>query len=62
MKVVNNILFELSISFRIISLIFTNQEFMVAAWFSPKDNRKLNTLDVVLTFIGFLSLIGLSEI
>ncbi len=48
--------------FRIISLIFTKQEFMVAAWFSPKDNRKLNTLDTVLTIVGFLSLIGLSEI
>ncbi|UKM66603.1 hypothetical protein GSB9_03193 [Flavobacteriaceae bacterium GSB9] len=48
--------------FRIISLIFTKQEFMVAAWFSPKDNRKLNTMDTVLTIVGFLSLIGLSEI
>ncbi|QQY81605.1 hypothetical protein JJL45_11795 [Tamlana sp. s12] len=48
--------------FRIISLVFTKQEFMIAAWFSPKDNRKLNTLDTIFTFVGFLSLIGLSEI
>jgi hypothetical protein len=47
---------------RTISLIFTKQEFMVAAWFSPKDNRKLNTLDIVFTIIGFLSLIGVNEI
>ncbi|WP_181364054.1 hypothetical protein [Algibacter marinivivus] len=48
--------------FRIISLVFTKQEFMVAAWFSPKDDRKLNILDTAFTFVGFLSLIGLSEI
>lgn len=48
--------------FRTISLVFTNQEFMVAVWFSPKDNRKLNTLDTILTIIGFISLIGLSGI
>ena len=49
-------------SFRIISLVFTKKEFMIATWFSPKDNRKLNILDYVFTFIGFLCLIGLSEI
>lgn len=48
--------------FRIVSLVFTKQEFMIAAWFSPKDNRKLNSLDTIFTFVGFLSLIGLSEI
>lgn len=42
--------------FRIISLVTTRQEFVVAAWFSPKDNRKLNVLDYILSFIGFLTL------
>lgn len=35
---------------RWLSLLVTKQEFMVAAWFSPRDNRKLNYLDYFFTF------------
>lgn len=35
---------------RWLSLLITKQEFMVAAWFSPRDNRKLNYLDYLFTF------------
>jgi hypothetical protein len=42
--------------FRILSLLTTKQEFMMATWFSPKDNRKLNPLDYILTFSGLLIL------
>lgn len=49
--------------FRILSLLITNQEFMVAAWFSPKDNRKLNFLDYIFTFSGLiLSTIVITEL
>jgi hypothetical protein len=42
--------------FRVLSLLTTKQEFMMAAWFSPKDNRKLNPLDYILTFAGLILL------
>ena len=42
--------------FRILSLITTKQEFMMTAWFSPKDNRKVNVLDDILTFAGLIIL------
>ncbi len=41
---------------RVISLVITSQEFVVAAWFSPKDNRKPNVLDYILSFTGFIVL------
>ncbi|MBB6610236.1 hypothetical protein H7F15_04230 [Pontibacter sp. Tf4] len=40
--------------FRILSLLITRQEFMMAAWFSPKDNRSLNPLDYIFTFMGLI--------
>ncbi|CAH0336675.1 hypothetical protein FVB9288_02386 [Flavobacterium sp. CECT 9288] len=43
--------------FRFLSLLTTKQEFMMAAWFSPKDNRNLNPLDYILTFTGLIILI-----
>lgn len=42
--------------FRLLSLLLTKQEFMMAAWFSPKDNRKLNFLDYIFTFTGLILL------
>ncbi len=43
--------------FRFLSLLTTKQEFMMAARFSPKDNRKLNPLDYILTFTGLIILL-----
>ncbi|MFT6216947.1 MAG: hypothetical protein ACJAS3_003365 [Roseivirga sp.] len=40
--------------FRLLSLLITKQEFMMAAWFSPRDNRKLNFLDYIFTFAGLI--------
>jgi hypothetical protein len=40
--------------FRLLSLLITKQEFMMAAWFSPRDNRKLNFLDYIFTFAGII--------
>ena len=40
--------------FRLSSLLITKQEFMMAAWFSPRDNRKLNFLDYIFTFAGLI--------
>jgi hypothetical protein len=42
------------IVFRLLSLLITKQEFMMAAWFSPRDNRKLNFLDYIFTFTGLI--------
>jgi hypothetical protein len=42
--------------FRLLSLLITKQEFMMAAWFSPRDNRKLNFLDYIFTFTGLILL------
>lgn len=42
--------------FNIVSILLVKQNFMVAAWFAPHDNRELNYLDYVLTFIGFIIL------
>ena len=42
--------------FRILSLLITKQEFMIAAYFSPKDNRELNSLDYILTLTGCILL------
>ena len=43
-------------AFRILSLLITRQEFMMAAWFSPKDNRRLNPIDYIFTFMGLILL------
>jgi len=40
--------------FRLLSLLITKQEFMMAAWFSPRDNRELNFLDYIFTFAGLI--------
>lgn len=49
--------------FRILSLLITKQEFTIAAWFSPKDNKDPNILDYIFTFAGFLLLtIGITEL
>ncbi len=42
--------------FRLLSLLITKQEFMMAAWFSPIDNRQLNFLDYLFTFAGLILL------
>jgi hypothetical protein len=41
--------------FRLLGFLITKQEFMMAAWFSPKDNRELNFLDYIFTFVGLLT-------
>jgi len=49
--------------FRLLSLLITKQEFTVAAWFSPKDNKEPNIHDYIFTFAGFLLLtIGITEL
>lgn len=40
--------------FRFISLMITKQEFMISAWFSPRDDRKLNFLDYIFTIAGLI--------
>jgi hypothetical protein len=42
--------------FRLLSLLITKQEFMMAAWFSPIDKRELNFLDYIFTFAGLILL------
>lgn len=48
--------------FRLLSLLITKQEFMIAVWFSPKDKRESNVLDYIFTFTGLALLILVNEL